>query len=294
MGLIFLKSQRPYACFLVIGLLSILAGCSASEPRGIPAAPAAPPVASAAQKTQYGNPQSAATPRPSVASRKLIKNAKLSLSVTHVAQTAEKIQRSSEDLGGFVFSSDFSASASEPESSAQVVLKIPAERLESFLKELAVLGKMTSKSETGEDVTDEYVDQESRLRNLRREQDRLREMMGTAGKLTELLEVEREITRVEGETDQIEGHLKHIDNQVAYSTVSVSLYSSTLPQMSEDFWDLSATAADACSLFRSIVRFGIRTLIYALVFVPFILPLWLVFRYRRRDKTKPDVDPQTA
>jgi hypothetical protein len=231
-------------------------------------------------------------------SQKIIKSASISLQVKEVGKSADEIRRLATATGGFVSNSTYSA-GDGADAAATVEVRIPAASLERFIASLGNLGTVMARRDGGEDVTEAYIDDASRLRNLQTEEQRLLNLMGHAGRIPDLLTVEKEVTRVRGEIEQIQGHLKHVDYLVAYSSVTVSL---TRPQAppppppppppapAEDFWGLHATLSSAWLLLCMGVRLALQSAIYMLVFAVFIVPVaWPLLSRRSTVKTP---DPQ--
>jgi hypothetical protein len=102
-------------------------------------------------------------------------------------------------------------------------VRVPSNLFESSLAQLTSLGKVMSKNVTADDVTEEYVDTESTLRNLKRTEDRLLAHLSRTGRLSDTLLVEKELTRVREEIEQREGRLRFLGHRVQFSTVDVML-----------------------------------------------------------------------
>jgi len=253
---------------LLFILLAMLVGCSGGPTGGAPA------------------PQATAAPAPTAVTttlRKLIKNAALTLRVPQITPASERIRAKATELGGFVSNSRFDVNSDHNET-ASVEAKVPAEKLDLFLQEIEPLGKVLSKSETGEDVTEQFIDSEARRSNLQREEERLLVILKSAGGLKDLLAVEQELTRVRGELEKTEGHLKHLNYQVDYSTVSVTL-TATGQGESVSFWDLSGTVANSWLMLRLCLRLLLQATIYFVFFLPLFVPLWWIHRRASRKST---------
>ena len=259
-----------------------LGGCGAAS---------APPI----RAGEVGGPGPAASAAPggdlkplaAITHRKLIKDAKVVLRVGLVTEVSEQIRKATTGCGGFVANSALS-DAAEGQRQASVDVKIPAESLDNFLTLLSHMGKVLSRTETAQDVTDEFYDVQARAKNLHNAEDRLREILKKSGALKDLLEVEKELTRVRGEIEKLEGHLQHLEQRVAYSTVSIQLLETQLPVLTE-FWQVHETLSDAWLMFRVLTRLLLHGLIYLAAFLPFALVLWIVFKLSRprRRKSEP-------
>lgn len=106
---------------------------------------------------------------------------------------------------------------------ASVIIRVPATKLEALTKSLGKLGTVVSQTESSSDVTEQAVDMEARLRNLRAEEDRLRSFLERTNKVSELLAVERELARVRGDIESMDAQLTYLNRQVAKATLSVTL-----------------------------------------------------------------------
>lgn len=103
-------------------------------------------------------------------------------------------------------------------------LRVPAAGLNSALTELKTLGHVEEESQSGEDVTAQYVDLEAHLANAHNTESRLSGLLrDRTGKLSDVLEVERELSRVRGEIEEMEAQRKSLANLVEFATVSVKL-----------------------------------------------------------------------
>jgi hypothetical protein len=120
-----------------------------------------------------------------------------------------------------------SLSVAAPNAAARTLdatLRVPADQLEPVLSELKTLGRVEQESQSGEEVTAQYVDLEARLENARHTENRLTDLLRErTGKLSEVLEVEEQLSRVRGEIEQMEAQRKNLSNLVEFATVSVRL-----------------------------------------------------------------------
>lgn len=103
-------------------------------------------------------------------------------------------------------------------------LRIPADQRDAALAEIKKLGRVEAESQTGEEVTSQYADLEARLSNARNTEQRLAAMLRErTGKLSDVLAVEQEISRVRGEIEQMEAQKKALTNRVEFLTLEVKL-----------------------------------------------------------------------
>jgi len=201
-----------------ITALAALAGFAAcaSAPRESEAEPPAPP-ASMAADVRGG----VAVPV-AVVGRKLVRTAHLELWVVDYDRARPALDAIVSREGGFV--SDTDLTVRDDGRRASLTLRVPADHLDGVLGALRGLGKVRHESVGTEDVTRQFVDTDARLRNLSRTEARMLELLGHAGgNLAEILEVERELTRVRGEIETTTAQLNALDERVALATVNVSL-----------------------------------------------------------------------
>jgi hypothetical protein len=161
--------------------------------------------------------------------------------------------------------------------------------MDVFLTELRKLGRVEAESRQNDEVTDQYLDLDARLQNAKAAEQRLIQLLATrAGKLEDVLEAERELTRVHGDVESMTGERNPLLHRVDYATVELQLQEQYRAQLS--------TGTPSGSLRNAMVE-GLRNLwtgmMAALVFVletgPSVLfwlaifgvPAWLAVRFAR-------------
>ena len=108
--------------------------------------------------------------------------------------------------------------------SLDATLQVPAVELDPVLGELRGLGRVTTESQGGEDVSDQRVDLAARLHNSRETEQRLIEILRTrTGKVNDVLEVEEQISQTRGEIEQMEAQLANLDKRVAYASIKLQI-----------------------------------------------------------------------
>jgi len=104
------------------------------------------------------------------------------------------------------------------------VLRVPAAQLDAALADVRRLGRVETEQQTGEEVTRQVVDLDARLANSRNTEQRLADILRhTAGKISDVLEVEKEIGRVRGEIEQMEAERKSLADRISFATLNVRL-----------------------------------------------------------------------
>ena len=128
------------------------------------------------------------------------------------------------ELGGYVeFQNTYygSAYSSYRHRSANMTIRIPADKLPDFLLHVEGASNVISKQQSQDNVTLQYVDTESRVAALEAERDRLMELLEQAGDLSDLLKIEERLTDVLYDLESTTAQLRSLDNQVSYATVNL-------------------------------------------------------------------------
>ena len=158
-----------------------------------------------------------------VANRKLIRNASVELEIASFDDVLQKITAFASEDGGFIATTSSNKQANG-KLRGTVVVKVAPENLGRFLQKIRGLGELKNQTLGTEDVTKAYFDTDARLKNARVMEQRLIDMLKTkTGKVSDLLQVEKELGRVREEIEKMQGELKFWDSQVQFATVTISL-----------------------------------------------------------------------
>jgi len=198
-------------------------------------AKSAEPAAAANQQPAPGGATLAATGADAADgfNRKLIYQANLVMPVADY----DKAQTELRDLvalsGAYIL--QFSESVESKERSGNYTIKVAANGFVSLLDGLAKISPALKRSVNGQDVTEEYVDLESRLKAKQAVETRLLSFMEKATKTDDLLAFSNELARVQEEIEQLKGRMRYLDQNVAYSTIELRLYeqNSSKPLLSD-------------------------------------------------------------
>jgi hypothetical protein len=231
--------------------------------------------------------------------------------VNDPAEAASKITDMAFAKGGWVVESNITQSvygaAGEKYYTGQISIRVPADsadQLKSTLAEIEALAvEVKSRSLNGRDVTAEYTDAQSRLRNLRASQDRLLKIMETAADPEDVLAVESQLRQVMGEIEVLEGQINYYDTASKYSLITITLQPFVPSQpISIGGWHPEGVAKEALedlvhglqSLVDFLIRLGIcgipALLVIALFVTPFVLSVrYFVRRYNKRHPPKTSV-----
>lgn len=153
--------------------------------------------------------------------RKIISTAHLQLEVYNVPSTVNKITNITQQQGGFISGS--SVSGYEERKNGQVTVRVPQKNFYAAVEQIEALGTVKSKDLHGQDVTEEYIDINARLGNLKKQEERLQEILKMANTVKDVLEIERELNRVRGEIESLTAKLNYFDKSIEMSTITVNV-----------------------------------------------------------------------
>lgn len=161
-----------------------------------------------------------------LADQKLVKRVYIDAETEDLDPLLADLNEKLSSLGGYVEYQDIyngSTYASRRYRSATMTIRVPAEKLDSFVSQVEDTSNVVSVSQSQENVTLTYVATESRMKALETEQARLLELMDQAETMADLLEIEARLTDVRSELEQITSQLRVLSNQVDYATVELSI-----------------------------------------------------------------------
>ncbi len=155
--------------------------------------------------------------------RKMIKTGSLELLVKSADKTAKDIQGIAEQMDGFVSASNV-YEVSTGTKTGSVTIRIPAARFSEALDEVKKLAiKVEHESVNAQDVTEQYTDLESRLRNLQATEQQYLTILKQAVKIPDILQVTAQLDQVRMQIEQIQGQLKYLSGQVDMASITASL-----------------------------------------------------------------------
>ncbi len=207
-----------------------------AETKGTAGAPVPSPTPypepTAAPAQPYYESRPVAEPSPlEIAERMVIYTAQISIEVDDVQSAAYRIQSIAEGSGGFIQRVSISG---EERKSGFITIRVPQDKFYDVLRQIEEVGNVTNKEISGEDVTEKYIDLEARLKNVKREEERLLEILDKATDVNDILKVEKELMRVRETIETLEGQIRYLERRVEYSTISVYLEEIAKPPVISD------------------------------------------------------------
>ena len=153
----------------------------------------------------------------------IVRTARFTIVASNFDAARGEIERTVQQMGGFIGQMEAQGAPGSPRR-VTATLRIPVARLDEMIAALRRLGQVVGEAQDGEDVTQQSADLNTRLENARVSEKRLRDILAQrTGKLSDVLDVEREIARVRGEIELMEAERRSLDRRVTYATVSVTL-----------------------------------------------------------------------
>jgi ACT domain-containing protein len=154
----------------------------------------------------------------------LIKTANLQITVKSVTTGIDQVKAIAQQQQGDILNlSDEIPTDGNSYRTASVQLRVPQASLDAALQALKALGSLDRQSITAEDVSTQLIDSQARLKNLRKTEATLLEIMGRSGGVSDVLKVAQELSNVRNQVEQITAQLTALQNQVAYSSIRLNL-----------------------------------------------------------------------
>ncbi|MBA2341610.1 MAG: DUF4349 domain-containing protein, partial [Pyrinomonadaceae bacterium] len=166
---------------------------------------------------------------PTTTTRKIIQNAALTLETDKPAEGGQRIAAIAEQSGGYVASNETRQRGDEDAGGASVTVnievRVPSAQFNNVLEKIRGLGsRVSNEKTTGQDVTEEFIDLEARIRTKQALEAQFIEIMRTAKTVRDALEVQTQLAEVRTEIERLQGRLRYLENQTSLSTIKVTLY----------------------------------------------------------------------
>jgi len=191
-----------------------------------------------------------------VVERKLIKEGEIEFETTDAKQTREKIANIVSDCQGYISKDRTSSYTYKME--YNISIRVPAAKFDLLLNTISESAeKLDKKNIRVLDVTEEFIDIESRVKTKKELEERYKELLKKANKVEEILSIEREIGSLRTEIESIEGRFKYLQDRVSYSTLSVSFY--------EKIDEKTNTSFGFVSKFTSAIKDGWNIVLWCII-----------------------------
>jgi len=210
--------------------------------------------------------------------RMIIHHAQLQVKVKEFEQAQLKIEKKVTEYGGYIVESNIYRQDTEAVSGTMII-RIPEKHFQSFLKDAEEEATILERNVTGQDVTEQFVDLQSRVTSKRAVEARLLEFMGTAQKTEDLLKISADLAKVQEEIEVIVGKMNYLENQTSYSTIEIAMFEDrvivpTLDKNNLNTWD--KTKKQLATSTNFILAAGSGIIVFFIGNLPVIILLSLI------------------
>lgn len=225
------------------------------------------------------NTQNPATAGP----KKIIKDGHMTVKTKDIAASKKAMDDVLNSLKAYYETEELQNS--DRQTSYNLRIRIPSENFEQLIASIESGGdEIMHKSVQTRDVTEQYTDIETRLANKRGYLNRYKELLGKANTIKDILAIEEQIRPLEEEIESQEGRLRYLSDQVAFSTLHMTLYSEKeyiyKPQPKDNFWE--RVKKSVSNGWASVVDF----VLWTIAIWPFIILILIVYYFVRRVRRK--------
>jgi hypothetical protein len=228
--------------------------------------------------------------------RLLVQTAQLSLVVKDPVAKAAAIRQMAEGMGGYLVSSSVYKSTygnGVTADNASITVRVPSERLQDALSQIkSGAVEVRNENVNGQDVTAQYVDLQSRLRNLQAAEAQLMKIMDSATKTEDVLAVYNQLVSVRGEIETIRGQMKYFEESAAFAAITAELIPDAAAQpIAIGGWHPQGTVKAAVEALVHALQWLVDAAIWLLICVLPVallvgLPVFLIVRAARRRRGK--------
>ncbi len=210
--------------------------------------------------------------------RKMIREGDISFETSDLQKTRASIGQTVNSLDGYI--SDENTYSYGDRKEQRLVIRIPSNRFDTLIQTITKnADKLDNKSVRVLDVTEEYIDVESRIRTKKELKERYQELLKKANTVTDMVAIEKEIGQLQTEIESVEGRMKYLKDRISFSTLSVTFYQKASASFGF-FGKLTQAIRDGWSGFLSFI-IGLAYL-WVFVLIGAGIFYWFVRRKRRR------------
>ena len=211
--------------------------------------------------------------------RMIIHKAVLQVNVKKLESAQANITKKVEQYGGYIVESNVYQEDDE-NNSGKMVVRIPEKHFQTFLKDAeGEVAEILERNVTGQDVTEQYVDLQSRVKSKRAVEERLLEFMSNAQKTEDLLKISADLAKVQEEIEVMVGKIKYLENQTSFSTVELSMYENrvVVPEIeSKELNTWEKTKKQFATSMNSLLAAGSAFIVFFIGNLPVLLILVII------------------
>ena len=177
-----------------------------------------------------------------IAQRKVISVASISIEVELVESAVTEVRVIAEGLGGFV--EQLSSSGGPEHQTANITLRVPQGQFFTALDRIEAIGEVRDRRVGSEDVSEQFIDLEARLKSFLREEQSLLSLLERTETVSEILTIERELSRVRSQIERLQGQLNYLGRRVELATIGVTLFPPKMEGGEPPFGTLTVEVGD--------------------------------------------------
>ena len=219
--------------------------------------------------------------------RMIIRTANISLVVEDVVNAREEIAQLASSLGGYVVSSRLSGR--DEDRRGDISIRVPDEKLELALSELKTMAvRISSEHIYSQDITEEYIDLEARLKNAQATEAQYLALLDKAQDVEDILRIYESLSRIRSEIEQLKGRMQYLERASNMSLVDISLEAEVsakpLVRVGWNFLEILKSAVRGITIFGQVIA---TITIWLVIFIPVWgiiggITYWLIRRRRKR------------
>ena len=203
--------------------------------------------------------------------RKIVKTFNLNIIVKNVDKSTQELEELLKKYSGYI--ENFYSYEYENNKATNFTIKVPTNNISKFMKDIKKDGYIKNESFSATDFTEQYTDNENKLKNLYVRRDKLRTMMNKqAEKLADVIAVDRELSNVQNEIERLEKSNLKIQNKVDYSQINLTIE----PEIMGNKWSIKKVITDAINTLVLACQMIVHYFITFIVFLPLFLGFFIV------------------
>jgi hypothetical protein len=278
---------------LLVAIALLASACASANRAPEPSMPADAP-AGAPQSPAFDAPKGeyAGGSNSGAVDRMVIYTASLRLVVPDVDRLLTDVSQLAREMGGHVVSSE--SQEWNGDRTGRASIRVPAERLDETLDRIKGMAARVDRSAiSAKDVTEEFVDQEARLRTLRATEEQYLQLLTSARTVEDTLRVQQSLFDVREQIERSQGRIQYLrqSSETALISMEVSTAAGARP-IDPVGWDAQATLVGALQGLVAVAFMLASLAIWVIVFIPVWVPALLFVRWwRGRRRSAPPVSP---
>lgn len=218
--------------------------------------------------------------------KKVIKSGDLTLKIADADKAVSQITEIAKANGGDIFSTDLYEETNN-EKSGTVTVKVPVANFEKAFAEIKkVASLVVRESISGQDVTEQYTDLQSRLKNKQAEEQAFAKILERSGEIDDVLKVTKELARVRGEIEVLQGRIKLLESQADMSTITAQISEDQNITISDRWRPFQIIKETVNSLLKDIQKFVNFVIVLVIRVVPVIMLyaaiVWIIYLIGRK------------